>query len=750
MLGFLVALTRLVRPFPQSEKTHRFCLLPPCKGHIKYFCVPLWPPRRIEDLLIMDRALLSRATRATEDATPGYIYKELASMTFASPSVNAEMEDFLIKKLVKDDPYVKLKVLKIVKHVSENGSPEFRRSMQRKTEAIKQCLVYKGRPHPVRGDAPSREVREEANRCLKSLFGMENAAASINPVKSSGRIEGFGSDGSSYGELHDPTRISGFGGDMSNSAVSPVTDPYSGGGIYPTSTPSGHELEGSTKMTGFGNPQFDHSFQPTKSEALIMNLGQAAVRVLPDSLVKRLDDLGVPVSAAATAESEYSRDSAQTHNPGFHAASQPPFFGSPGFNLTPNSIQASPYSAGRGGRGYEAPNIPSTQQVMPPQDIQKRSADKGVLEKKIVDDICAPLGAKVCPPAGSLTRFCYQCENLDLETVSDLLHKKLQPKTAPWQNKLRVLYILEALVDGNAHEPVRDEVLSYMSENMGDTFRGIAAQHPQCRSKANKLLNLAGEELEEALNVTHQRASHPPTVCASAEGASLLDFDETLAGVVAVTHVDGSNARSVSQTVTSEGTDLLDLHWGTELTQGVNVFTAKPQSDILEHATHSNDGPLGQLLEMENSLMAQQPNQLPALNQPTTAQHAHLINNTQTTLAASWNSTQTPSGSTGMMPDFSMGTNADGASVPLFDWNQSQPISSSSTFSPAQPAPPVSLQEPPGDPLLLGCLENSIASFSQAGLSQVNKVKVEPTPALQNVPSQPKSAFSFIGASRAL
>lgn len=88
----------------------------------------------------MDRSLVSKATAPDEQATPGYMYREIAKITFASVDASSQLKEFLLKKLKSTNVHVKVKALKVMKHCCQNGHPTFRRELQRCTAEIKECL----------------------------------------------------------------------------------------------------------------------------------------------------------------------------------------------------------------------------------------------------------------------------------------------------------------------------------------------------------------------------------------------------------------------------------------------------------------------------------------------------------------------------------------------------------------------------------------------------------------------------------
>ncbi|EER07496.1 conserved hypothetical protein [Perkinsus marinus ATCC 50983] len=205
----------------------------------------------------MDRGLLNRATAADAQPTPGYMYLEIAKMTYA-PNGSHQLEDYLCNKITsKDDANVKFKCLRIIRNILDpdaqvQASMDFRKRIQRRADVVKSCRMYRGPVDPLRGDAPSKAVREEAEAALKMIFN--EAAASVGSQESRQATV-------PYSGLHD--RIKGFGSTTEGGPPPPNAwggappppqqqqpIPYPGG-VYPGPPVS------TGRMQGFGNPEFN-------------------------------------------------------------------------------------------------------------------------------------------------------------------------------------------------------------------------------------------------------------------------------------------------------------------------------------------------------------------------------------------------------------------------------------------------------------------------------------------------------------
>ena len=115
--------------------------------------------------------------------------------TYSSSSSCRQLEDHLVSKLASSDPIVRLKALRLIRRVSEEGcNPEFSRGIQSRLNLIKECLTFRGTLDPLRGDAPNKAVRDEAALAMKAIFSERKQDSQPRvSVSSVGGLQGFGS-----------------------------------------------------------------------------------------------------------------------------------------------------------------------------------------------------------------------------------------------------------------------------------------------------------------------------------------------------------------------------------------------------------------------------------------------------------------------------------------------------------------------------------------------------------------------------
>ncbi|XP_078611654.1 AP-4 complex accessory subunit tepsin-like isoform X1 [Branchiostoma floridae x Branchiostoma japonicum] len=152
---------------------------------------------------------LVKATSDDESPTPGYLYQEINAMLHESSSQCQQVLDYLVDRLKKDSFHVKIKVLRVMKHLIENGPPEFQQGLRRRSEGIKAATSYSGPADPLHGHAPYVVVRKTATEVSSILFNTENCERSPNrPTASNNRPSvqtGIGNLQTSAG------RMQGFG-----------------------------------------------------------------------------------------------------------------------------------------------------------------------------------------------------------------------------------------------------------------------------------------------------------------------------------------------------------------------------------------------------------------------------------------------------------------------------------------------------------------------------------------------------------
>tara|TARA_B100000795_G_scaffold222782_1_gene177786 strand:+ start:48 stop:2645 length:2598 start_codon:yes stop_codon:yes gene_type:complete len=182
----------------------------------------------------MDRTQLNKATAENPNPPPGYIYSEIAKWTHNNPSVNQQLEKYLMAKLKKNNPFVKWKVCLIIKHTCGKANVGFKRCMQRHTDKIKACMQYRGPPHATLGDTPYVNVRQEAKAAVEAIFAestqqqTQGLQSKITSMSSNGNGSAS-QQGNGQGQQHAAFNSGGGGRYQTNTSSNSSNNNGSGG-----------------------------------------------------------------------------------------------------------------------------------------------------------------------------------------------------------------------------------------------------------------------------------------------------------------------------------------------------------------------------------------------------------------------------------------------------------------------------------------------------------------------------------------
>eukprot|EP01097_Dermamoeba_algensis_P007148 TRINITY_DN4490_c0_g5_i1.p1 TRINITY_DN4490_c0_g5~~TRINITY_DN4490_c0_g5_i1.p1 ORF type:complete len:687 (-),score=192.35 TRINITY_DN4490_c0_g5_i1:80-2140(-) len=464
-------------------------------------------------------ALVEKATSDDETPTPGYVYGELIQTINKSPSSRDNILEQLLSRLSKNSAAVKLKTLRVLKHLLMKADLNFKRNLQRKSETFRPLIDYRGAVDPLRGEAPSRLIREEAKEVLNLLFSDENKVEST-------AIEGtFHSQESSSSSS--TTSAFGFMTGGSSSAQSKSSFGSSGligGGIHnktETISPSGLRLE------GFGN------FEPptTKEEGLIdklmsriSNNQQNPTYTSSPASLSNFGGLYTSPTAPNTSsyakpvESELSKG--PEHVPGRPGGSwlQEPEHSTTALHRKINSPSQHKFFNSENETNSDTPAVNHTYTA---HDNASHSVSSSTnnkeLETRLVEEITLPGGIRAAPTKEQLTQFCTRASSLDLVSISELLCEKLSSQQ--WQSALKSLYAIESLLSAG-HE-------QYFSDRESTIVELIEhSQNNSIKEKAYGVLQLLRNENQQMKRAAKPHKTVPKQVSYVEADNSLLGLGE--------------------------------------------------------------------------------------------------------------------------------------------------------------------------------------------------------------------------------
>ncbi len=409
----------------------------------------------------MNRTQLNKATSADTSPTPGYMFDEIAKVTH-DPVGNERLVEYLVKRLESTSSDVKAKVLTIVKHVCRKGDPAFRRAWQREAAAVKAHLQYHTAPDALRGDEPSRRVREAAKAALEAVFD-----ASRDERRTANDLQG---------------RIQGFGMAPPNSSDHQSSSYHQNASSHPDvrASPS---PSSSGRYGVIGNP----NFQDPRNQ--------------PKSMLERM---------AEKVKEKWEEQKNDAPNNWMNQQDLPG-----GYSLATNR-GANPYSAHQG--SYDptlAQRVPdprsprpisSSSSPAPPSSSSMPTATSTITshrarsstgstnqESSLIQELCAPGGVRPMPPSDKLEAFVRACKtSLDPENVVRFLNEKLVSED--WKVQHKALCVMEALLrQGNTNEGLQIFGDKF-DENPQHLELLYNAKNPTLRDRAQKVWKLLYED----------------------------------------------------------------------------------------------------------------------------------------------------------------------------------------------------------------------------------------------------------------
>lgn len=419
------------------------------------------------------RSTVDKATSPEDAPTPGFLYQELVKYSFQSPSTCDELLDVLLARLQHSSPNARLKALRCLRHLLDKGSRQLRRELQRKTDRLRDCTSFRGPPDPLRGDAPYRLVREEAQSLLNALFDT---------------LEPEPAPSHSYSPAYSPS-ASSFSSASSSSTFSSSSSSYSS--------------SGRGRYEGHGN--WHPSEQPRGYlEAVVESVSAGAARLM--SLVPGLSqgnsqhDLS---NYSLPPGSGFDIGGSSTSYSAYRAPSPPRTHDSSG------SSSATRTPAPLGGWG------PATTSTAPAST--HASGEALELERRLVDEVTAAGGVRTGASREVLANFVSRSSSLGADgwRLAEALEDTLEDPAVHWASRLRALQAIEALLQSPASTPAHTRIVADLTE----FFRQYPEQLQQMRlspqaslqDRALRILRLLRLEADAPAPAASSPDSPPPT-----------------------------------------------------------------------------------------------------------------------------------------------------------------------------------------------------------------------------------------------
>eukprot|EP00286_Rhodomonas_abbreviata_P009510 CAMPEP_0181334656 /NCGR_PEP_ID=MMETSP1101-20121128/26388_1 /TAXON_ID=46948 /ORGANISM="Rhodomonas abbreviata, Strain Caron Lab Isolate" /LENGTH=448 /DNA_ID=CAMNT_0023444671 /DNA_START=243 /DNA_END=1586 /DNA_ORIENTATION=+ len=434
------------------------------------------------------RNLVGKATSDDEVPTAGYLQEELKKLTF-EPDACGTVEDAMLARLEKKSANVRLKTLRLMKILVESGAPGFKRDLQRRTQAVRDCLHFRGDPHPTMGDLPSRMVRDVAQEVINAIFDTENTGARQPPPPSATTAP----SSSFSAPTNNASSVSSVSSSLSSQQPAPQPKKYAGFGSDSFSSSN-------SKDTGHRdiNSYFSNSAAPTHGSASgqgrdegmnqLMKAGASAISAGISQLTGNVPKPGLAQDEQGMAD----------HTRGMYAGAGTV---SQGAGTVPAGFavdSSSEHTHGGGGLvvgttgGAEAAYIPQATPAAVQEPVRSAA---GQYEETLVQNITAPGGVRAAPPKEELKALCAKAKSLDMPLLIMLLCSKLEADA--WQSRLKTLHVLEALLKAPDEAVVK---------NVRKLLRGrLQLLQGLTSSPQSSLADLAGKVSQEV-----EKAEAPP------------------------------------------------------------------------------------------------------------------------------------------------------------------------------------------------------------------------------------------------
>lgn len=491
----------------------------------------------------MNRLLLNKATSSSDEPTPGYIYNEIYQMTFYSKESLTVVGDFLIKKLQRADLNVKLKSLKVLRHLCDNTRLDIRNYLKKKIDIIKECQNCNIVNDELKGETPSILVRKEATELLKMIYSYDNIENTGKPnVNETGgmtkdRIVGFGNvvydKNKAY--LHSQKTTLPFNAKNVNASrgwnrgaeqnlvpnsvnrINSLTNVMGRDDAYSferskqlhhstsamnlsssRNVPPSINTISSGKMTGIGNPHFNQYPLPkTKKEIAIKYINEIATKYIPSTFVNKLEKVSDQISK------NYSNGSLNLQN----------IININGYNGHTKStapVKNKKYAHENRITAHSNATKNTSKKI---GNKARISESAGTYERKVVEDVLNTAGAiKKVPNETMLLEFAQKCEVLDTKLIVSILTEKLEKnfinEEENWKHKYKVLCVIEYLLlhkkkkeKGKTVETLESLTHNLKYQTLEELYR--CTNLKQLKKKVNEIFVLLG--LRQKTDITEEK-----------------------------------------------------------------------------------------------------------------------------------------------------------------------------------------------------------------------------------------------------
>jgi hypothetical protein len=119
--------------------------------------------------------LVDKVTADDDSQPPGMAFAEAIQLTRQDPVNIKRLVERTVNKLTSPSVVVRVKSLRFLNHLAQNGPPACVTEVKLNTTAISNTIGFRGQPHPTRGWEPYQEMKEAAQSLLDLSFSAQAA-----------------------------------------------------------------------------------------------------------------------------------------------------------------------------------------------------------------------------------------------------------------------------------------------------------------------------------------------------------------------------------------------------------------------------------------------------------------------------------------------------------------------------------------------------------------------------------------------
>lgn len=117
---------------------------------------------------------------------PGIALAEAVQLTRSDPANIKRLVSGAVKKLSSSQVTIRVKALRLLQHLAQNGPAGVTAEIKLNTTAISDCISWRGAPSATRGYEPYQEMKDAAQSLLDMSFAAQQATAQSFAVTNTG------------------------------------------------------------------------------------------------------------------------------------------------------------------------------------------------------------------------------------------------------------------------------------------------------------------------------------------------------------------------------------------------------------------------------------------------------------------------------------------------------------------------------------------------------------------------------------